>query len=281
MTLHIRNLQQADCEAAARVAQAAFGWNESHLEDLHRYFEIQPDGYFIAEQGGVILGMVGAVDYGSFAYIGHMAVQPEFQSHGIGHRLMTHLLAWLEERGVPALLDASDKGYPLYAKLGFIETDLVCVYVQTQPLEIAYALPQAVEEIGLQHLDELAEFDAPYFGADRKRVLFYLLRDFPGRALAVRDRTGRLSGYLIAQDRRLGPWVARGAEEASALLLVALSWLLPGAPILTQPQLNSEGRELVHRLGFRQVRTLRHMQRGEIPLRQRAHMYGLASFALG
>lgn len=87
MAFHIRNLQPADCESAARVAQAAFGWVESRIGDLLRSFEVQPDGYFIAEQDGVTLGMVGAVDYGPFAYIGHMAVQPEFQGLGIGRRL--------------------------------------------------------------------------------------------------------------------------------------------------------------------------------------------------
>src|SRR5512136_2677608 len=118
MEISIRNLSAADIEAADRIAQAAFGTPENRVAEMQRFLEMQPDGWFVAEQSGLLLGMVGAVDYGAFAYIGMMVVWPEFQGRGIGRLLMERLLGWLDQRGTPSLLDATEMGYPLYKKLG-------------------------------------------------------------------------------------------------------------------------------------------------------------------
>ena len=135
MEISIRNLSAVDIPAADKIVMSAFGQSESRLDEMRRYLEIQPDGYFVAEQAGIMLGMVGAIDYGTFAYIGLMVVWPEFQGRGIGRLLMEHLLGWLDQRGTPSLLDATEMGYPLYKKLGFVETDLSSVYIQDQPVE--------------------------------------------------------------------------------------------------------------------------------------------------
>ena len=93
MEISIRNLSAADIPAADKIVMSAFGQSESRLDEMRRYLEIQPDGWFVAEQAGLLLGMVGAVDYGAFAYIGLMVVWPEFQGRGIG-RLLNGAPAW-------------------------------------------------------------------------------------------------------------------------------------------------------------------------------------------
>ncbi len=73
---------------------------------------------------------------------------------------MERLLGWLDQRGTPALLDATEMGYPLYKKMGFVETDLSSVYTQKQPVELE---PPAtpVYRLGPDDLDELVAFDTP------------------------------------------------------------------------------------------------------------------------
>src|SRR5512139_2057789 len=178
MNITIRTMSTADINSEDRVNQAAFEMPESRAAEIGRYLEIQPDGWFVAEQAGVLLGMVGAVDYGKFAYIGMMAVLPEFQGRGIGRRLMEHILAWLDSRGTPVLLDATEMGYPLYKKLGFVEIDLGCVYALDQPV-MCEAADREVYRLELADLDELVAFDTPLFGADRRKVLSVYLRDYP------------------------------------------------------------------------------------------------------
>jgi GNAT superfamily N-acetyltransferase len=280
MEISIRHLSAADIETADRILMAAFETPESRVAEMRRYLEIQPDGWFVAKQAGVLLGMVGAVDYSVFAYIGLMAVQPEFQGHGIGRLLMERLLGWLDQRGSPSLLDATEMGYPLYKKLGFVETDLACVYIQDQPVEFE---PLATPVYTLQpaDLDELAAFDTPLFGADRSSVLRVLMRDYPGRTLATRDEAGKISGYCINRERRMSPWMACDPASAERLLQAALASSVPGKPAAIIPRLNRAGMQLLERYGFTFKRSCRHMQRGPVPVRQRTKTYGLTSFAVG
>jgi GNAT superfamily N-acetyltransferase len=280
MEFSIRNMSAADIEAADKIVMSGFGQSESRLDEMRRYLEIQPDGYFVAECAGTLLGMVGAIDYGAFAYIGLMVVWPEFQGHGIGGRLMERLLDWLDQRGRPSLLDATEMGYPLYKKLGFVETDLSIVYRQDQPVELE---PPAAPVYRMQpdDLDELVAFDTPLFGAERRGVLRVMLRDYPGEIMAARDEAGRISSYIINREGRLSPWMARDPGSAECVLRAALASNVSGEPVVIVPGLNLAGIQVVERHGFTFKRSCRHMQRGLKTERQRTQIYGLVSYAIG
>jgi len=280
MELSIRNLSAADIETADRILKAAFETSESRVAEMRRFLEIQPNGWFVAEQADVLLGMVGAMDYGVFAYIGLMAVQPEFQGHGIGCLLMERVLGWLDQRGTPSLLDATEMGYPLYKKLGFVETDLACVYIQDQPVEFDPPLAP-LDTLQPADLDELAAFDTPLFGADRSHVLRVLMRDYPGGTFATRDQAGNISGFCINRERRLSPWMVLDPASAEWLLQAVLALPAPGKPAAIIPRQNRAGMQLLERYGFTFKRSCRHMQRGLVPVRQRTKTYGLTNFAIG
>src|SRR5512135_1837201 len=98
MKLEIRILTAADLDSAERILSDAFGTTYSRKLDLAFFLELQPDGRFLALAGDTPVGMVGAVDYGPFAYIGTMGVLRAWQGQGIGRMLMEHLLVWLDER---------------------------------------------------------------------------------------------------------------------------------------------------------------------------------------
>jgi GNAT superfamily N-acetyltransferase len=275
-------LTTTDAEAADRILMAAFGTTETRVADILRYLSIQPDGWFLALQGDMPVGAVGAMNYGLFAYIGLMAVHPNAQSRGIGRALMQHVLAWLDDRRVPmALLDATEMGYPLYASLGFVEEDLAYVFQRESDaprLEFSKgAIPIQVTDI-----PAVAAFDAPIFGADRSALYTTLLVDLPGRAFLARDGAGEITGYLFAQLGRLGPWVARQPAAAETLLRAALSLTYPAKLSVITPQSNRKALELLTRYGFRFARSCRHMRRGDNRLPgQRDFVYGQTSFAVG
>jgi GNAT superfamily N-acetyltransferase len=280
--LAMRRFTVADVAVADHLLQAAFRASASFQVDLQRYLVIQPDGWRLATWAGAPAGLVGAIDYGLFAYIGLMAVHPALQSRGIGRALMQHLLAWLDARGtLMALLDATEAGQPLYTAHGFREQDDACVFEeQTQP-----HAPRRVDRVPLLEPKDLAAvvaFDAPIFGAERGVVIRAYLADFPGRCFVVHDEAGQLSGYLCAQSRRLGPWAARRPEDAEALLQAALSLSYAGAPQVIVPRMNRAAGPLLERDGFRLVWATRHMRRGGAGLPgQRERLYGQASFAIG
>jgi hypothetical protein len=91
-----------------------------------------------------------------------------------------------------------------------------------------------------------------------------------------------MAGYLFAQTRRLGPWVARSPRDAEALLQAALTLTFKGDPLAIAPAKNTAAPDLLERHGFRHEFTNHHMQRGlsTIPGRRTA-IYGQTSFAIG
>jgi predicted N-acetyltransferase YhbS len=123
--LRIRALQPEDFAAADDVLRAAFHASISFVPRLRRYLALQPDGWLVADDEGQVVGMVGAIDYGAFAYVGLMAVRPDRQGQRLGRKLLDALLADLDGRGRPcALLDASPAGAPLYERSGFADAGL-------------------------------------------------------------------------------------------------------------------------------------------------------------
>ena len=79
-------------------------------------------GYWIAWNGDLPVGMVGAQDLGGVAELRHMFVKPEYRRHEIGTRLVTALIEHCREKDVRAIemWTAFDGvGQYLYRKCGF------------------------------------------------------------------------------------------------------------------------------------------------------------------
>jgi GNAT superfamily N-acetyltransferase len=277
----IRLITENDFGVAERILQSAFAITESRLDDIRRYHALQSESYFLALIDGEPAGMAGAVNYGLFAFVGMMAVDPRFQRQGLGYTLMEHLLQRIETWGVPLTsLDASEAGAKLYPRFGFLDFDKVLMF-QLADHSQTYSIADRVRLLELQDLDALAEFDQPIFGGDRRRMLQVLLHDFPGRAFGIYDKTGRIKGFVFAQPARLGPWVALNQEDAELLLRAALT-LYPDAPSVIIPETNGIGLELLKRYGFTLKLVNRHMYLGRLPLpSRRAFFYGQTSFGLG
>jgi predicted N-acetyltransferase YhbS len=282
MSITIRSLSEADLDSADAILQSGFGSSGRFKAEVRRYLLMQPDGWLIATLDDQPVGTVGAVDYGAFAYIGLMAVRAEAQRRGIGLTLMQHLLQWLDARGCPVgLLDATEAGAPLYARLGFVEDGRTLLFVQAGRLQLTDPM-ERVSLLRPEDIAAVAEFDAPIFGAERARVFRAYLSELRGRAFVVRGTTGRIAGYLFAQRRKLGPWAAHSTEDAAALLGAALSLSYEDPPNVSMPASNLAGTDLLLRSGFQQQRSLRHMRRGELQRPGRTDLlYGLASFAIG
>jgi predicted N-acetyltransferase YhbS len=278
----IRPLTSADFESADEILKLAFGGTVSRFHDLRLYCQMQPDGWFLALQEERPVGMVGAINYGTFGYIGLMAVRPDVQRQGIGMSLMQFLLAKLDGQKVPlVLLDASKAGRPLYEKLGFLPHDESLAFQRDNTT--ALKRPSQVQLMSVQDLDELTEWDATFFGANRRVVLQALLGAYPERAFMLKDKAGHPAGYLFAQKNRIGPWIVRQPNDAELLLRAALSVPYEEKVAVIVPAANQEAVDLLVRHGFEQRRPDHcHMIRGlgEHP-GQRHRIHAQTSFAVG
>lgn len=282
MTLLVRQLGIVDIDQVDQVLIAAFQEN-SFKDELKFCLKLQPDGWFVAQKDQVMLGMVGAVNYGSVAQVGLMAVHPTFQGQGIGRALLRSLLKQLDQQNCPTIrLEASAAGVGLYSKFGFKKYKTTQVFTYCQ-CDLPLFVSQQIVALQLHHLPALSVFDTPIFGGSRKVLFNLLLQEFGDRAFIAYDKAGKIVGYLFAQSNLIGPWVAITPQAAERLLVAALSLPFNVSPVVIAPDDNPFVRQLLLTYGFRSAQSASHchMIRGKITLGQRCNVYGLAHFSLG
>lgn len=283
MSILLRTLTDADLENADTILQAAFQRTDSWLRELLLIRRLQPAGAFLAHHRETPAGVVASLIYPDFTYVGPLGVHPDFQRLGIGLALMEHLLEWLDQQGVMRVaLDASLMGHPIYEKLGFITCDQVNIFQRQSGQPNSRPLP-GIQHLSLQTLNLITATDHQAFGTDRSRLLSVLLEAYPQRGFVLKDTQGNINGYLIAQEKIIGPWVSQNKADAELLLKAALS--LPfdnGLISVIVPGKNSEAAAVLQYFGFERVRVLQHMVRGSKTLAgQRENVYGQVSPSLG
>lgn len=285
MSFTVQPLTDELLDEADRVLMAAYR-SSSRRDELAFYQSLKPNAWLAATVDGEVAGLGGVTCYGPFAWLGLMAVDPAMQRRGIGQALVEALIVRAREIGSPVvLLDASDAGAPVYARLGFVVDDRVRVYTRelsASKLDGDSLARRSVTPLTLDDLPTLVDFDARFFGASREALLAASLHLYAGHVFATHNESGALTGYVVVQEQRFGPWVAATPEAGEALLMHTLTLSYSGTLSVLVPALNRDAAKLLERSGFTSSRELRHMRFGGEPgLQRRERIYGQASFAIG
>ena len=157
-----------------------------------------------------------------------MLVKKEFRGMGIGQMLMKSILKQLEGcRSVK--LDATPAGFPVYAKLGFVQE--YSIYRMTRLAQNKLDTEDkkhAIKAIQPEDLQTIIDFDEDIFGVKRQAVLRYLYTQSPAAALMI-EKDHTIKGYIMGRPGsnyyQLGPLIAESTEASIALLSRALSGL--------------------------------------------------------
>ena len=88
MSFVVQPFTESDTEAADIVLRAAFKTSYGRKDNLRCYLQIQPSRAFVARKDEEIVGFGGAMDFGRFAYIGLMGVDPKVQRQGVGGMIL-------------------------------------------------------------------------------------------------------------------------------------------------------------------------------------------------
>ncbi len=284
MTIAIRPLVEADLPVVDRILQAAFGRSFSFEPMLRLNGAAQPGNQLVAVADEHVVATVGAVDYGDFAYVALMGVDPAYTRRGIARRMMDAVLTRLDQRGCPVvLLDATEAGAALYTQIGFVDDSTAYEFEGEWPATVPEppAASGTIAPLATADLDEVIAFDTPRFGADRTPVLRLLQAEHPQQALVSRDQAGRVNGYLFMRVV-IGPWVAADMATAERLLIAARQRLSPSPVRVLVPRSNQQACELLTRHGLHMLRPLRHMRRGGTkPPGEPACLFGQVNFGLG
>ena len=277
----MRDATLADLPAIAELRESE-GW-AAHEWAL-RYVATAPEARLIVvdEVGGNVVAVGSCVGYGQLGVVGNMIVAAALRRRGIGRTVLDAVVADLRERGVRRLeLYATVEGRPLYQRAGFR-------YIQPgSKVELPRSAP-LVPDPGLEMDDaataeEIAAYDAPRFGGDRRGLLAFMAAD-PSRPMLVARRDGAIVGFawLRTDGARLGPFLADEPAAAAALAASAFE-RLPDASVLTfnLPMSNAEGLAWLRGLGVEPDPWDGRMALGPELARRDAAIYSNALGALG
>jgi GNAT superfamily N-acetyltransferase len=278
-SIRILHDTESDLEQVDRLLTTAYRPPSWRLE-VETYLRVQPDGWFVADDDGEIVAMAGAVAYGAFCWLGLVATLPGHERRGLASRLSSRVVAWAtEHRCRTVALDASEKGRPVYERLGFQRVGETLALVAPTSLPPDDRSP--VELIA--DVAPLLGLDRSVFGGDRAGLLEAIHQVESPRIYAMRDGD-ELAGYLFARERLLGPGCARSPEVATHLVRAALadpSHRTDEEVRLLVP-MEYEHTDALLSLGFRESRRLTHMRLGDqiLPGKRRL-LLAQASFAAG
>jgi len=232
-------------------------WNVSRA-DIKRMFNYEPNGCFIAEAKGSRVAHVFTVNYGSLGWIGLLIVEAEYREKGIATLLMKKAIDYLLHSGVETIkLEAVPEIADLYRKLGFVDEYDSLRFMgksrKTIPLQSDSTIHMQKEKI-----EEIAKFDAAYFGAGRTTVLMSLCQENPNLCFAS-YKDSKIVGYLMCrraeEGYNVGPFVCEPEESRTARDLLARCMRELGSETsvyLGVPAVNEGTVEILREFGFEQ-----------------------------
>lgn len=192
------------------------GWNQTP-GDWQRFLSASPDGCFVAEHHGRVVGTSATIVYqGRFAWIGMVMVDPAHRGKGLGTTLLDRAIHYLDSRKISCVkLDATPQGKLLYEKFGFVSEYEIERWMLKRPLQ------EKCLGKGLREIEDVLRLDSAVFGANRSELLRSLAEEAPEFTLAVRYDAG-IAGYAFgrrgSRADHLGPWIAADGNAAAKLL---------------------------------------------------------------
>ena len=152
----IRTCRPADVEAVIEITAEVFGpcaieqkiekmlgptgpsgWLGIKSRDVRRQIQRDPDGCFVAETDGRVMGYVTTAAYKDLSRgaILNLAVAADAQGHGIGRMLLNRALDHFRSLGMAQAkietLEWNEAGRHLYPSLGFLEVASQVHYVMS------------------------------------------------------------------------------------------------------------------------------------------------------
>jgi GNAT superfamily N-acetyltransferase len=224
MPPEIRALRVEDLPEALALSTSA-GWNQ-RLEDWQLLRRLASESSFAAVSDGRVVGTALAIDYGGFAWIAMMLVEPGYRGRGLGAQLLEAAMATLSSNRL-IRLDATPAGRSLYMKYGFEDESMLTRTVAPAARAAILRDPGGVTVRPLTSADlpRIAGHDVAMFGGDRSAVLAWALETAPQYARIADDDSGPPQ-YTFGRPGRLfdqiGPVVATDVASATQLVGAAL-----------------------------------------------------------
>lgn len=276
----LRPMHAGDLDAVHRLVVQ---WSWPHRRDDCALLIELGDGVVAMDAAWQVVGVGMWWGFGAdVGTVGMVMVAPEHQGRGIGHALMTALIAAAGPRAL--MLNATAAAVPLYERRGFRPVGLVRQH-QGQvvgPAVVCFASRKVRPALPTDR-DALSMLDAVAFGADRTALIARLVAD---GAAWVMDGGAGLDGFAIVRTfgrgQLIGPVVAANEDDAIALIATAARTSQAGLLRVDIPAHAQRLAAWLTEAGLPAIDTVTSMVRGTWPQAQaRAQRFGLTLQALG
>ncbi len=263
-TITIRQMNFDDIPLGITLKRAA-GWNQTEA-DWRRFLTLSPEGCFVAELDGKGVGTVAAFVFENVAWIAMVLVSPDARGQGLGTKLMSHALDWLDSKKVPCVrLDATPLGQPIYEKLGFKAEYKLNRFEGVLPsivMSQAHALISPVET--QSDLQDCLNLDRTVTGTQREPLIRALYADEPKGFYKFGQPTA--AGYMAFRPGEnatfLGPCCAISQLAGESLLYHAARLNAGKRVFIDIPLDNQPAVDIVTALGLKPQRPLLRMAKG-------------------
>jgi GNAT superfamily N-acetyltransferase len=188
-------------------------------ERIAHPFTTDPDGAFVAELDGRVIGVAQAILRERLWILSMFAVQPGIQSGGAGRALLEQAVGYGRDTDAGLIVSSNDpRALRLYARAGFALQPTLRADGEVDRRALPRTENRVREDDLADDLESLAALARAIRGAPYTCELRYALAR-GGRLLRLEDR-----GFAVVyEDGSLWLLVARDEETASALLWTALA----------------------------------------------------------
>ena len=263
-TAAIRMMTEFDLSAALMLSTSV-GWNQI-AADWQRMLLLEPDGCFVAEQNGEIVGTTLCCTFGPVAWLAMVIVREDQRGCGLGRELVRTGLIYAQQQGVRTVrLDATRLGEAVYRKLGFVpQFELVRMGGIVSSKAAAYFPVHQIVSATPAQFEEIILLDQAGTRTDRGKLLLRLFSEWsPWLAISS---AGQIDGFLASRQGRLSTQFGSmsGTESAAMDLLNHALTNSCGQPvILDVPVQRHSLLELARNFGLTEQRTLLRMCYGD------------------
>ncbi|MBN2351071.1 MAG: GNAT family N-acetyltransferase [Spirochaetales bacterium] len=205
-----------------------------------------------AVSGGVVAGIGAGIGFGKTGWLAHIIVRHELRGRGIGGRIVIALIDYLAKKGCRTVsLLATDMGYPLYKKYGFVD-QVEYVFFARDEDDRPDPPAGGIVPYSPDYLGSILDMDREVSGEERGAILE---ENLDGCLLHVSG--GTVAGFFLP---RLGEGFAAARNKEAGLALLAMK--AARAVRVTLPTANEAGIRFLLGNGYREATRCWRMVRG-------------------
>ena len=222
---------------------------------------------------GKIAGIGTGIVLRNTGWLGHIIVHPDFRKQGIGSKIVAHLTQLLRTTFSCTTISllATDLGFPVYCKAGFVVQSEYAIYSSTVAQPLDREPHPCISRLHTNAEHTLYALDQEISGEKREAIL----KDYVGHAYVYRHENEILGGYFPS----LGEGLVVASNVDAGLALMALRVLQ--SEKICVPSENLACTDFLVQRGFRAERRIRRMVLGEAFPWKPACIYSRAAGYLG